>query len=173
MGRDAHRERARYGRSHHEAGNPVNVTVRLRRVNAPSKPGEREYWDVLRELQRTGHVRAGFEIAVAQWQAYHARSGTYSAWRRGSVDDLMPLLAPMLAGSRGVHLGWEQRRRRVKLPAQPLPWARPRSIRTGRWVSQAYARRYSHLIFFPPGELVSGYEEVVDYEAEARVDYEP
>ena len=156
-------------------GWPVRVNVRLRRQRPAKRPSDQDAWATLEEVARTGVVPAGWELAAVDWQGFHRRGrGAFvpTGWRHGNVDDLGPLLGPMLAGD--VQIGWEKRTRRVK--HEVVEWVRWRSVGTkayprGQWVSETYARRYPHLVYVGKQEVRAEWVTVTDYEAEVRVDY--
>lgn len=61
----------------------LNVNVRLR--TRGTKPTRAEVRSVLTEIQESGRVPAGWQVAMIRWT--HAKSGTGN-WRKGNVKDL-------------------------------------------------------------------------------------
>lgn len=168
-------------------GWPVNVSVRLRRVGAPTgspPPTIKDAWPVVEGLAGHGRTPAGWEVTMIQWEGFRAAGdNAYRSvgWRpadgsSGTWMDLRQLLGPMMDAPHVLHMGREsvtyRKARHITLPRyRLLPNVRSSKYAAGQWVSDAYAARYPHLVRAQGKRSVTVYDDVVDYEFEVRADY--
>lgn len=128
---------------------PAAVEIRL--IPEAGAATDAEYRDALREILTTGEVPEGWDVRGARWG--HFRGGTFSRWQAGKVVDLAAFGA-VAASTADYDIGierrggGEQRRERIVPVTESFPVMRRDTRRhyRGERVSDAYARRYPHLV---------------------------
>lgn len=165
-------------------GSPCLLNIRVRTDHRPTAAEARR---TLESIVDEGVVPDGWQMLVVEWQS--GKSYRSGEWIEGDVGDLLSdpgfgqggFAALVRSELDGFRVNQERFTGPMVRKPEPeeaeAPMSRWRNVRTGRWASNSYARRYPHLvhevlIYRTPPE--PEYEEGPEYwETELALDYAP